>query len=294
MVKTATTWADAIEQFGDFLREEEKKPRTIKAYADDLNRFAAWYHATHHEQPMPDRLDASELREWRASLEKEHKPRTTNVKLAALRRFLAWATWTGLGPPIRLPKSLSVEDLPPFWLTKPERKDLLRAVRKSGDVRGIAVIMVLIRTGLRVAELAAVVREKIDMSERKGSITTTGKGGKRRVVPLDQDARQALLDLFAAHPTLTRKGPIFHGIHGPLTVRGIQAIVAHYGRVAGLDSCTPHDLRHTCFRDMAERKVPLEVIAKIAGHTSIQTTLRYIQPGREDIQAAVNTVAGDD
>jgi integrase/recombinase XerC len=55
---------------------------------------------------------------------------------------------------------------------------------------------------------------------------------------------------------------------------------------------SPHVLRHTIGPNQAVKGVPIQVIADLMGHESLETTRRYVQPGADDLAAAVDQLAG--
>jgi integrase/recombinase XerC len=67
-----------------------------------------------------------------------------------------------------------------------------------------------------------------------------------------------------------------------------------YGEAAKLGDLSPHQLRHTCAKRLAESGARLEEIAAILGHSSVNTTRRYVEPGREDLRAALERIAPQD
>jgi len=72
---------------------------------------------------------------------------------------------------------------------------LMRAVQKSGRVRDVAIVTLLLYTGLRVSELCALATADVSIRERSGvPVVRSGKGGKRREVPFNASARRALRD----------------------------------------------------------------------------------------------------
>lgn len=78
---------------------------------------------------------------------------------------------------------------------------LLREVRWRGSARDLALVTLLLQTGLRVSEACKLALEDIDLGERKGLLRIReGKGQKERVVPLNSDARRALQVYLAGRP----------------------------------------------------------------------------------------------
>ena len=169
---------------------------------------------------------------------------------------------------------------------------LIRAVERNGLARDIALVALLLHTGLRVAELAALRWADLEIRDRSGKLTVRrGKGRKQRTIPLNVEARNALAELRSL------RGPgkaqaVLQGQRGPLTERGIQAILAKYAGAARLAELSPHVLRHTWCKNLADSGARLEVIAALAGHESLETTRRYVEPGQDDLAAAVDRLAG--
>lgn len=128
------------------------------------------------------------------------------------------------------------------------------------------------------------------ITKRKGAFTVRqGKGGKYREIPLNQDARRALESIGYAEYAGSEL-PIFMGQRGRLTPRGVQIIVAKYARLAGLEHASPHTLRHTFCKNLADAGVSQVEIAKLAGHESLDTTRMYTEPSLSDLEEAVERI----
>jgi site-specific recombinase XerD len=286
----APKWPEAVEQFGVYLLEQEKSPNTIRCYRQDLVKFGVWYQAEHLEAPELPTIAAAELRAWKAAMG-EQAPQSVNRRLAAVQSLLKWAESRKWCQPVQRPRTVRQETPPPRWLSVKEQRALVRAVERCRIVRDIALIMLLLNAGLRIAEAASVRWTMLELSPRKGSVTLIGKGRKRRTVPLNVDVRNALLEL-ASGCKIDSDRPVFEGREGGLTANALWRIVVHYGRQSNLDDLSPHVLRHTFCRRLAEQGVRLEEIAALAGHESIETTRRYVEPGVDDLRAAVERLAG--
>ena len=155
---------------------------------------------------------------------------------------------------------------------------MLRAVKRAGKSRDLAVVRLLLNTGLRVQELCALMWKDVTLSERKGLLTVRqGKGGERRQVPLNQDAREALTVLgYPRHAG--EEAMILQGQRGPMTSRGVQSLLTRYGPLARLEDLSPHALRHTFCENLIDAGVGLEQVAALAGHESLETTRRSARP----------------
>jgi len=170
----------------------------------------------------------------------------------------------------------------------------MRAVEAGGKVRDQAVVRLLLNTGLRVQGLYALTWHDVMISERKGSVTVReGKGGKQRTVPLNPDARTALKSLgYEKHAG--EDGLVFLGQRGPLTPRGVQTLLSGYltrkMEDDGLEQLSPHLLRHTFCKNLVDAGVSLEKVAALAGHESLETTRRYVEPSLKDLERAVELI----
>jgi integrase/recombinase XerC len=289
------SWAQAVDRFVADLVERERSLHTRANYREDLEAFAGWYEHRFQDPPTLALLAPSELREWKHHLRDERgmEPATVNRKLAALRSLLRWAEAQGLAPAIAPPKSLRQLKPPPRWLDRRQQRALLRAVERSGRARDVGLVKLLLHTGLRVDEAVDLRWDDVQVRERSGSLTVReGKGRKQRTVPLNAVARAALLALKAAGPAGAPE--VLHGQRGALTARGVQAILQRYQGPAKVEDLSPHALRHTFGKDLADAGTPIQLIADLMGHESLETTRRYVQPGHEDLAAAVVKLAGGD
>ena len=249
------------------------------------------------EAPVLALMQPSEIREWRTHLREERhlEPATVNRKLAALRTMFRWAELNGHAPEIKMPRQIAETNRPPRWLEIREERAAIRAVKKYGCIRDDAILAFLINTGLRVAELVDLEWRDLTVSERAGQVVVRkGKGRKQRTIPLNADAREAVKQLreIAGTPNPKPESSPWRGQTGPLSVRGVQQVVQKIGRLSGIKGLSPHVLRHTFGKRMAEAGQRLEVIADLMGHENLETTRRYVQPGQLDLAKAVESIAG--
>lgn len=302
-----------MKEFATYLREHDRSEVTIAGYVQDVRLFAGWFTAANGEELTPEAVTPLDVREYRSYLVdvKKQSGATVNRKLAAVR---AWLTWAESEKVIEINPAASIKGIKlgepdPRWLTRKQTYALLREVQKEeqlaaaragGDVqhpavvqarRDAAAIALLLHSGLRVGELVDLDVSDVQVSNRKGQVTVRyGKGGKERTVPLNVDARQAVkawLDVRGKEGTrllVGRQGE-------PLTERAVQRMVARYGQRAKLDDLTPHVLRHTFGKTLADAQVPLDRVAKLMGHSDLNTTKIYTMPSSGDLANAVERVA---
>ena len=286
-----------LEDFSAYLESSERSSLTVKNYMADLNHFEKWFLETNGcANFAPSAVTPTDLREFKQFLliNKEMKPASVNRRLASLRSLLKWANEVGISPDFQLskiPKFEKTEKTGICWLDRKEENALLRSVERGGAKRDIAIIKLLLNTGLRVAELCSLRWSEIIINERKGVLTVLqGKGGKRREVPLNYDARQVLLDL-GYKQNAGKKDWIFIGQRGKLTPRGVQSLFRKYADPVKLNNLSPHSLRHTFCKNLLNAGISLEKIAILAGHESLDTTRLYLEPSLKDLEGAVEAIS---
>ncbi|WP_371366271.1 Tyrosine recombinase XerD [Sporomusa rhizae] len=265
-----------------------KSEQTIKTYRSQLQKFMNWLLENSGTTDAKEitSIDAVEYRTYLQEVRKL-KPASINTALAAIEAFCNWMLEEGYINHRPLAKVRKVEEVqePPKWLDKSEKYRLIRTALNDKSKRNRAIIFTLLLAGLRVSELVSLTPDDIIISERKGSITVIGKGNKRRTVPMPKDLRECLSDYLVDNAGITW---LFGSQRGEqLTVKGVQHLCASIGGKAGVDGLTPHMLRHTYCHDLVGKGVPIEMVAKLAGHSKIETTKIYTQPGEQEMQAAV-------
>lgn len=286
-----------LEDFSAYLENSERSSLTVKNYMADLNHFEKWFLETNGcANFAPSEVTPTDLRKFKQFLliNKEMKPASVNRRLASLRSLLKWANEVGISPDFQLskiPKFEKTEKTGIRWFDRKEENALLRSVERSGTKRDIAIIKLVLNTGLRVAELCSLRWSEIIINERKGVLTVLqGKGGKRREVPLNYDARQVLLDL-GYKQNAGKKEWIFIGQRGKLTPRGVQTLFRKYADPVKLKNLSPHSLRHTFCKNLLNAGISLEKIAILAGHESLDTTRLYLGPSLKDLEGAVEAIS---
>jgi site-specific recombinase XerD len=245
---------------------------------------------------MPDRITPIDIREYRSYLltTKNYKPATANRKLASISAFCEWARGAELISVNPTDGISQVDEIRPApkWLDKNEQYALFRAVQETEKTRDVALITLMLNTGLRVSEVSALTVNDIEISPRKGSLTVrVGKGEKYHRVPLTIDTRKAL-EAHLAERDVEDEDYLFLGQRDdPLQPPGIYYLVNRYACDARLEDVTPHTLRHTFGKNSVDAGVSLDRVAQLLGHESIETTRIYTTPSEQDLQREVEKIA---
>ena len=270
------------------LAERNAASNTLAAYRSDLEDFSG-FAARRGESLAAAGVDT--LRAYLASLTAAGlSARTAARRLSALRRFYRFLLReevraddpTGLLDSPKLPRGL------PKYLSEQEVDALLAAAaaRPPGQAELIvAALEMLYATGLRVSELLAL---KVTALPRDGVVLMVrGKGGKERLVPLSDAARDAAAALKAGR----KEGWLFPGGRRgtPLTRQGFAKALKLVALDAGIDPArvSPHVLRHSFASHMLARGADLRSLQLLLGHADIATTAIYTHVLAERLQRLV-------
>jgi site-specific recombinase XerD len=154
--------------------------------------------------------------------------------------------------------------------------DVNRLLAVLDEVRDRAMILVLLRTGMRIGELLNTQLTDVNLLERKIAIYEAEKNGVGRVVYISKDA------LCALRAWLHRRDPnnvlLFYGQgRSSLSYHGARLMFMKYLKKAGLGhkGYTLHCLRHTFASEMLNAGMRLECLQPLLGHSNIEVTRRY-------------------
>jgi site-specific recombinase XerD len=281
-----------LEQFISYLDAQGKSPRTLNTYKTQLIKFMEWL-KEHGGTSDPKQITSIDAVEYRRSLDKKGlMPASINTALASIEAFCNWMKDQGFidhNPLERVDRMEQVLQAPK-WLTKTEKYRVIRTSLIEKDKRNSAIILTLLMTGIRVSELVHIKPEDIMLGDRKGILVVKGKGNKRRSIPIPKDLRECLGDYLVDDRATANW--VFASQRGEqLTVKGVQHLCASISKKANVSNLTPHVLRHTYCHDLVQQGVDIGMVSKLAGHSKLDTTLIYTQPGEEEMQAAVEKLS---
>lgn len=227
-----------------------------------------------------DEIGPSELELFKAKkLEEGQSPKSVNNHLTVLRKLLNLAVeWGELSHAPRV-RALRLPELEFLFLDFSEAKRFLDAAPAEWKT----LLTLALRAGLRLGELLALKWEDLDLASGKMVVRRTlwrdqegsPKGGKKREVPLSDDALNALKRHRAA--TFMKSAYVFCDAAGKrLSHKKLSTLVPKVCKAAGLAKrLTMHDLRHTFASHLVMRGVSLKAVQELLGHRTIDMTLRY-------------------
>lgn len=292
--------------FETHLLDQGRAARTVAAYVSDVGLFGVWFYWANNKPLTAADFTPTDVRDYKAHLEHQKKSAATiNRALAALRAFGAYLVTTGQLEynPASQARGVKQQKAAPKWLDKEAEAKLLRELEKETLAaralwakaeawRNLAMVVVMLNTGLRVSELIALDWSDVAMHQRSGEVTVrNGKGDKARAVPLNFNARQALSAWSrAASDADCASDAVFVGqSKRRLGKRAVQEMVVEAGRRAGV-AATPHRLRHTFAKKLVNGKTSLDRVAMLMGHSRLDTTALYTLPDQRDLARAVATL----
>lgn len=270
-----------IEAFLEMMSAERGAAgNTIEAYRADLLGYAGFLAQRGKGISEADREDVAQ---YLADLAGQGLAASSSARrLSALRqlhRFLVSEAIKGDDPtrivsspkPGRsLPKVLSVEEVDKLLALAEEEA----AGGEEKDARLYVLLELLYATGLRVSELVALERKAV--RREADHLTITGKGGKERLVPLNDRAKDALIGWLKAteenkfvFPAAGAEGYLARQVFA----RDLKGLAARAGLPAA--KVSPHVLRHAFASHLLQNGADLRVVQMLLGHADISTTQIY-------------------
>ena len=180
------------------------------------------------------------------------------------------------------------------WLNREEQQRLLACVHQGGKLRDIAVVQLVLYTGVRVGELCGLLWADVHLTAQHGTLRVHGthfprRGGHitlPRHVPLNAIARQTLQEMGYAQYR-NKPTAIFIGQRGPLTPRGVEILIDTYARTVGMIGVSPDTLRHTFCKNLVDVGADLIQVAALAGYPTLEAARLYFAEQSKDLQQLV-------
>jgi integrase/recombinase XerD len=170
---------------------------------------------------------------------------------------------------------------PPEPLTSREVAALLGgcSMRAPTGIRNRALLWLLYRSGLRISEALALKPSSVDLAAHTARVLH-GKGDKATVRGFHPSADDALARWLDRRAALgLRNGPLFCTLDGgQLSDRYVRDLLKRLAAKANIDKRVhPHGLRHTYADELEKAGLPVSVISKLLGHSSVAVTSRYLE-----------------
>lgn len=274
---------------------------TLRAYRHDLKDITQFLGLC---TELKD-ITKDEIRRYIGHMREQRKLKETTIKrrIACMKLLFKWLQQEAAIPtnpfdtlnekirlPKRLPRALDVGDL--------------SLLRKAISIQGSeshfdqacasTAIRLLLESGIRVGELAAIKLDDLSLSDR--AIRIRGKGNRQRLAYLTSATLHKAITQYlqlrlvvstdATHLFVTEEG-------APLTPAALRTSLRKMSTSVGVSKrVTPHMLRHTCASQWLEGGLDIRYVQKLLGHQSISTTEIYTHVSDKQLRLALNRVVG--
>jgi integrase/recombinase XerD len=261
------------QRFIDDLRLRNYAQRTIETYVSRIACFAK------HFGRSPDLLGPNEVRDFQLHLLKQHVSWSSFNQAVCALRFLYGTT---LGRPEQLPL-IPYGKKPKTLPSVLSSAEVLRLLNAAAPGRDRMLLQVAYGCGLRLSELRHLQVRDID-SSRMVIHVRQGKGAKDRLVPMSL----RLLEELRSYWRMCRPGTwLFPGqkTNSALSAGNIQRRFSRLVKQISLTKhCSMHTLRHSYATHLLEAGVDLLTLKALMGHTTLQTTARYLHVSTQRLQ----------
>ena len=251
-----------IEQFKNYLIEEEKSKATIEKYERDVKAFYLWIGEKD--------LNKGCVLSYKAYLCDNYATASVNSMLSSINSFFAYLEWFELRvKTIKVQKQIFASN--EIELTKSEYERLLSAAKAKSNQRLYLLMQTICSTGIRVSELRFITVEAIN----RGRAEINCKG-KRRCAFLPTELCKILKNYVKEQKI--KSGAVFVSKNGnPLDRSNIWSDMKKLCKEAGVSEkkVFPHNLRHLFARTYYTLQKDIVRLADILGHSSVNTTRIY-------------------
>ena len=275
---------ELIQEYSDYLRiEKRNSPHTISAYRHDLKKFS-----DELSEKLVDSVTTADIRKFLITLKNEGlSAASISRSLSSIKSFFNY-----------LCRDKHLQNNPAETLESPKRWRKLPAILSLNDVdillncpnmnsyigiRDKAMLEILYASGLRVSELIKLTISQLDFEV--GYLRVFGKGGKERIVPIGNLAKNAVNHyiLNSRHFLVSNRkdrrevDELFVTRRGSgMTRQGFWKLLKGYVNQTQIRArVSPHSLRHAFATHLLERGADLRSVQQMLGHSDISTTQIY-------------------
>jgi len=267
---------DAHQQFIGHLQGKSRASATILAYGKDIEQLVDYLQKL--GKTDPNEVATEDLQAFMDGLAKDsYTPKSVSRKTNSTKTFFKFLKANSVisDDPATSLAHPKFENKPPRILTKLEYRALRDAAR--ADIRMVAVIELLLQTGIRIGELAKLRVEDVNLANPTTLHVPLFEGSNERTIPLNKSAAEAVAKYLEIRPKSPSHSLFITKTGRPLLIRNIRTAIDRYFRLAGIKEAKVNDLRHTWVAHQLQSGAPIIMVSKLAGHKRLSTTERYLQ-----------------
>lgn len=282
-----------IEYVAYLSSEKMKSKNTIEAYRSDILNYL-YYLENQLMIKSISEVNTDHILGYLKYLKKlGYSATSSSRELSALKsfhKFLYLEHYTTTNPALTI-SAPKIDKKLPTVLSVDEVMRLLNILNTDTpyNARNQAMIEVMYGTGLRVSELVNLKLSELHLTSKM--ISTTGKGSKERIVPINDYAAKILREYIINYrPLLLKKGKdqsyvFLNNLGEPLSRQSFFLILKRLAKEAGIEKeISPHTLRHSFATHLLERGTDLRYIQEMLGHEDISTTQIYTHLSKQKLK----------
>lgn len=268
-----------LEEYREYLIEEEKSIATINKYVCDIRKLMVYADG----KEITKRLMLEFKEDLRTG--KNYKLSSINSFLIAANRLFDYLGWYGLNVKLyRIQNDAFASKK--IDLSMQEYRKLVMAAWHKGKKRLAMIIQTLCSMGLRISELVFITAESV----KKGEVDIYCKRKQRKAL-IPEGLRKLLLEYIRENNI--QSGIVFCTSSGKAVDRSnvwreMKALKEETG--VGKEKIFPHNLRHLFAKTFYEASKDIAKLADVLGHSSIETTRRYVMTTYEEYQKQIDSL----
>lgn len=282
-----------LDDFRKYLEEQGKSQNTINSYIRHINGFVAWYKGSFEEEfkqllRMNVRDYIGYMKNVKRTKDKKKTPinaKTINATISALIKFNEYLCDIGTQKDIVVNKKdtlkIQQEVASPANLNKTDVEKLRQQILIQETIRDYAIITIMAYAGLRISEVINLKLDDINLHARE-ILVRDGKGSKQRLVYINDKIVDSVREYLKERDSLSQY--LFVSRQSDKLNR--TRINQIFNKNS--NSITPHSLRHFYCSNALEAGYSVAEVANQAGHRSIQTTMIYTNPSKEQMKRKSN------
>ena len=270
-----TNLIDAQARFTESLEKSGKAHATVIAYSKDIEQLVEFLGK--RAKTLVAEVLAEDIDAFKELLKKQrYTSKSISRKINSIKAFFRFMISEGMADtnPTEAVTHPKIDQTPPRVLSRLEYRALRDACRS--DARMYAIVELLLQTGMRISELAALQVADIDL-EREVIYVRAQNSRDARRVPLNAAAKKAVMDYLKIRPRAKEKTLFLTKTCRPFLVRNIRTAIDRYFRLAGIKDAKVNDLRHTFIIEQLRAGTPLVYVSQLVGHKRITTTEKYLK-----------------
>jgi integrase/recombinase XerC len=289
--------------------QNQQSPHTANNARYRLQAFVNWLEAEHAVTDL-ENVTVAHVLAYKSHLADSGLVPTSQARaLETLRSFFRWCKAEGLidhDPAAGVKSPRATLNKEPTYLETDETRKLFDAIDPNGrHAKRDKAMARALAVGLRVGEVVSLNCGDVlpPNGDGLGGLRVNGKRSYQRIVPLSKAAYDAVQSYITERGNVAQDAPLFVGTYAGdtqhrLTTRAIEKQFAGMATSAGLDKSKahPHACRHgAAMRWLYQSNAPggIYTVSQLMGHSSIQTTQRYLHVGPQGRAAMESAVMSD-